>query len=91
LSLFATRIPFDFVEERCTLAAHSVVVNSNFTAAVFLRAFAAAKSRPAVLYPCVTLAPPPLPDDDVMRQLRGQVVFVSINRLQRRRAVLHAV
>jgi alpha-1,3/alpha-1,6-mannosyltransferase len=86
----STRIPFDFVEERCTLAANAVVVNSNFTAGVFVRAFAAATSRPEVLYPCVTLAPPPPPDDDVMRQLRGQVVFVSINRLERPRAVLHA-
>jgi alpha-1,3/alpha-1,6-mannosyltransferase len=40
------RIPFDFAEERCTLAADTVVVNSNFTAAVFARAFASADTRP---------------------------------------------
>ena len=42
-------MPFDFVEERCTLAAHAVVVNSNFTASVFLSAFKSASKQPKVL------------------------------------------
>ncbi len=78
--LLNTRIPFDSAEEHCTLAAHSVVVNSNFTKSVFMRAFPAAKRAPSVLYPCVTLAPSPKPDDEVLKQLRGRTVFLSINR-----------
>jgi hypothetical protein len=33
-----------------------------------------------VLYPCVTLAPPPQPDESTMTALAGRIVFLSINR-----------
>ena len=74
------RVPFDSAEEHCTLSAHAVVVNSKFTKTVFMRAFPAAKREPGVLYPCVTLAPSPKPDGEVLKQLRGRTVFLSINR-----------
>jgi glycosyltransferase involved in cell wall biosynthesis len=45
-----------------------------------MRAFPAAKRQPSVLYPCVTLAPSPKPDGEVLAQLRGRTVFLSINR-----------
>ena len=45
-----------------------------------MRAFPAAKREPSVLYPCVTLAPSPKPDGEVLKQLRGRTVFLSINR-----------
>lgn len=85
------RIPFDFVEERCTLAADAVVVNSNFTASVFLAAFKSASKEPKVLYPCVSLAPPPAPDPGTVRDLRGRVVFVSINRYERKKNISLAI
>ncbi len=62
-----------------------------------MRAFPAAKREPSVLYPCVTLAPSPKPDGEVLELLRGRTVFLSINRCEsgyvrrRRRCLRRAV
>jgi len=64
------RAPLDALEQFSTGCAHSVLVNSKFTAAVFARTFTrlhARGMRPAVLYPAVDIdafaavPPPPSP------------------------------
>jgi alpha-1,3/alpha-1,6-mannosyltransferase len=55
------RLPFDLIEEVTTLLADKIVVNSQFTAGMFVQTFRlACGTRPDVLYPCVSI-------DDALR------------------------
>lgn len=85
------RIPFDLLEETTTGLAHHIVVNSNFTRGVFLRTFKLLSGflhmDPSVMYPCIELGPdhdvaPRGPDDGT-----GKIIFLSINRYEKKKAV----
>lgn len=90
------RAPIDWLEERTTISADLVLVNSKFTQQVYSRTFKAAKSTPAVLYPCVVppteaqleeakqAYPLQLPED-LQKFVRSGPVFVSINRFERKK------
>ena len=60
------RLPFDWLEEFSTGAAHALVVNSRFTRDQFRTAFASLRDRtlPVVVYPCVDTRVDHLIDDD---------------------------
>jgi alpha-1,3/alpha-1,6-mannosyltransferase len=82
------RVPFDLLEETTTALSDHILVNSNFTRGVFLSTFHWIRRilgiEPSVLYPCIELGP----EDAVSpRKPDGKVVFLSINRYERKKAV----
>lgn len=89
------RVPFNTLEETSTGLAHHILVNSNFTKGMFLSTFtwlrSVLKIEPSILYPCIELGP----DAAVApRKPDGKVVFLSINRYERKKAIalaLHAL
>lgn len=83
------RRPFDSFERSTTAMAHEIVVNSTFTRGVVQRTFGSALAgrELQVLYPCIDVPPAsaPAPSAD------GSILFVSINRFERKKAVELAV
>lgn len=84
------RIPFDVAEEVTTALADRVVVNSKFTRGVYERTFRCVAKPAEVLYPCVPLAQfqdvPPIDATPA-----GEIVFLSINRFERKKGIDLAV
>ena len=85
------RLPFDVVEEVTTAVADRVLVNSIFTQRVYDRTFRLGLVRRAtVLYPCVRLEGfMDVPEIDV--KAGGELVFLSINRFERKKGIDLAV
>jgi alpha-1,3/alpha-1,6-mannosyltransferase len=92
-SLFKSlyRYPFDFIEEVTTGLADMVVVNSEFTQGVYKRTFQRISRAPGVLYPCVPLNPViDLPGRSNTWK-NNELVFLSINRFERKKAIHLAI
>eukprot|EP01029_Cantina_marsupialis_P028203 TRINITY_DN775854_c0_g1_i1.p1 TRINITY_DN775854_c0_g1~~TRINITY_DN775854_c0_g1_i1.p1 ORF type:complete len:484 (-),score=110.10 TRINITY_DN775854_c0_g1_i1:113-1471(-) len=91
------RFPFDYIEEKTTSWAHTILVNSHFTKHTFEETFKSIKKAPEVLYPCIKI----LPDDfaviedniseSVREAMNAKTVFVSINRYERKKKIEIAV
>ena len=98
----AYRLPFDLLEEVCTGAASRVVVNSAYTASVYASSFPLLRHRPppAVLHPCIDVKPWAEMWGGTRAGTRasssadgadGDVVLVSLNRFERKKALELAV
>jgi|EP00945_MAST-04E_sp_MAST-4E-sp1_P002127 alpha-1,3/alpha-1,6-mannosyltransferase len=86
------RYPFDRVEEFTTGMSDLVVVNSKFTKNVYKKTFTRLTDVPGVLYPCVPLTPvEDLPQGRSKAWGKDDVVFLSINRFERKKAIHLAV
>jgi alpha-1,3/alpha-1,6-mannosyltransferase len=85
------RFPFDWLESWSTGCADGLVVNSKFTRGIFYEAFPRLDWVDArVVYPCVDVegAEKELKDE---RLWKGEKVFLSINRFERKKDVGLAV
>lgn len=88
------RLPFDFLEGYSTSKAHSLLVNSRFTRAVFAKSFSGIASTPRVVYPCVDTHPPasPLPiESPTHKHLNSSHLILSINRFERKKNISLAI
>ena len=98
------RLPFDLLEEACTGCASIVLVNSDYTAAIYAAAFnflrpirqLVGASLPTVLHPSIDLkANGPMPWPTVALDADAPpLTLVSINRFERKKALelaLHAL
>lgn len=92
----AYRKPFNYIEEVTTGTSDVLVVNSNFTKAVFHKTFAhLADIDPTVIYPCVDVeghnkAPTPATEvasQDVQKFFGANKFFLSLNRFERTKNV----
>ncbi len=89
------RVPFDSWESWTTGLSDSIVVNSNFTKAVFGDAFPELRSRsPAVVHPCVdtkeveiTNGTQPAKNGKTKPLWAGKRVLLSINRFERKKDI----
>ncbi|KAK9461576.1 uncharacterized protein V1516DRAFT_621896 [Lipomyces oligophaga] len=87
------RIPFDILESICTASADTVLVNSKFTQSVFQQAFSSISTIPQVVYPCVSVDPPPPVDQKLLEGLlqSGKSSVVSVNRFERKKNIELAI
>ncbi|KND00720.1 uncharacterized protein SPPG_03836 [Spizellomyces punctatus DAOM BR117] len=89
------RLPVDFLEEQTTRMADKIVVNSRFTAGVFMRAFPSIKQAPDVLYPGVPLKSyckeVNTADPTVIPLMSEQQLLLSINRFERKKNIELAI
>lgn len=85
------RVPFNALEECTTAMAHEIVVNSAFTRGVFCKTFKAIAGwlgvTPGVLHPCIDLGPENAFPAEPQPSTPGRIVFLSINRYERKKAV----
>lgn len=85
------RVPFDFVEQLTTAASDRVVVNSQFTKGVYKKTFTVVAKEAGVLYPCVALDDLVAISSQPSPAEHGQIIFLSINRFERKKAIDLAV
>ena len=98
------RAPFNWLEERTSLAAHRILVNSKFTMRVFHETFRTAAAPPEVLYPSINLEQydafeanaevfkaSALAAGPLGRALTEATCFVSINRFERKKNIALAL
>jgi len=89
------RAPIDWVEEWTTGMAHSVLVNSNFTKRTFADTFKSLQITPGVLYPSLIFDAldkvDPMVDIDRLVPAEPEIVFLSINRFERKKNLKLAV
>lgn len=89
------RIPFDIFEQFTMSAADCVVVNSNFTRAIYHKTFKFLKNDPDVIYPCVDLSLQPIEESDqefLSALLRpNERYYLSINRYEKKKNILLAL
>lgn len=88
------RAPLDFLEERTTARADSILVNSKFTRRVFKETFKSIEVMPTVLYPSLDTK---YFDETVVSDIDSDVgpldlspeaiVFLSINRFERKKNI----
>jgi alpha-1,3/alpha-1,6-mannosyltransferase len=84
------RLPFDWIESWSTGCSDGIVVNSKFTRSVFGQAFPRLKHRePRVVYPCVnsTASEDTVELDGSQSIFKGDKIFLSINRFERKKDV----
>jgi len=95
------RIPLNALEQWSTGAAHSILVNSEFTKSIFSETFTRLAKRgiePYVLYPAVKIPEESVLEDmklkwreslpkDVVTMIEDGPVFVSINRFERKKNI----
>lgn len=88
------RIPLDFVEEKTTARADSILVNSKFTRRVFKETFKSITTMPTVLYPSLdtkyfdqTVVSDSDPDVGPLNLPDEAIVFLSINRFERKKNI----
>eukprot|EP00053_Salpingoeca_punica_P010430 m.93758 g.93758 ORF g.93758 m.93758 type:complete len:404 (-) comp15384_c0_seq1:124-1335(-) len=84
------RKPLDWFEQYTTGCAHHVMVNSQFTGGVFQKTFRSLTIRPNVVYPSLNFEAfdkTDIPKADVP----GQIVFLSLNRYERKKNLLLAI
>jgi len=82
------RFPFDLLEKYSTLQAHKILVNSKFTAQMFLDALNVEASKcPDVLYPSVkiTFDKPFIQSDQIYKSI------LTINRFERKKDIFIAI
>ncbi|XP_065834826.1 alpha-1,3/1,6-mannosyltransferase ALG2-like [Oscarella lobularis] len=90
----AYRLPLDWVEEKTTGMAHAILVNSSFTADTYLRSFPSLKKRPEILYPSLNFSAfdaKPAPPSANLLPPSAHVVFLSINRYERKKNLVLAL
>ncbi|EEB07931.1 mannosyltransferase complex subunit Alg2 [Schizosaccharomyces japonicus yFS275] len=85
------RIPFDWIEEESIRVADRIVVNSNFTASVFKKAFPRIKKPVRIIHPCVDTTGKckntfPLPQAILERN-----ILISVNRFEKKKDINLAV
>lgn len=91
------REPLNWLEEYTTCQGKKVFVNSKFTSEVFMRTFKSAVREPEVLYPSLATekfdTAEPLSLDTLIPVLLppGAVIFVSLNRFERKKNIGLAV
>ncbi|KJE96604.1 alpha-1,3-mannosyltransferase ALG2 [Capsaspora owczarzaki ATCC 30864] len=94
------RSPIDWLEERTTGLADTVLVNSKFTAGVFNATFRSLQHiRPQVVYPAINVAAFGSADDNGGGRPRGfarlalapNTTFLSINRFERKKNLMLAL
>ncbi|TPX64214.1 hypothetical protein SpCBS45565_g06071 [Spizellomyces sp. 'palustris'] len=89
------RLPVDFLEEQTTRMADKIVVNSRFTAGVFMKAFPSIKRAPDVLYPGIPLKSyckeVNAADPTVIPLISEQQLLLSINRFERKKNIELAI
>jgi alpha-1,3/alpha-1,6-mannosyltransferase len=87
------RYPLDWLEEKTTGMANTVLVNSKFTAETYANAFKSLTNQPAVLYPSLNFkafdAKPDPPKDWFPPSTK--TVFLSINRYERKKNLVLAL
>ncbi|KAK3090589.1 hypothetical protein FSP39_012936 [Pinctada imbricata] len=89
------RRPLDWLEEKTTGMADCVLVNSKFTAGIFRQTFTSlGHISPQVLYPIPDFStldkPVDPPSDDLIPQNK-EIVFLSINRYERKKNLALAI
>jgi len=87
-------MPFDWFEDVATAMADRVVANSKFTAGVVENTFvqtSALHSPVSVVYPCVQVLNRALDSVTQKRDAQSPLVFLSINRFERKKALHIAV
>ena len=91
------RAPIDWFEEKTTGQADCVLVNSKFTASVYLKTFTTLRYHPpTVLYPSVNFESfTPLSNESIDLSLpKAKMLFLSINRYEKKKNLalaLHAL
>ena len=87
------RYPLDWLEEKTTGMANTILVNSKFTANTYVNAFKSLTNQPAVLYPSLNFkafdAKPEPPKDWFPPSTK--TVFLSINRYERKKNLVLAL
>ena len=74
--------------------AHAILVNSSFTADTYLRSFPSLKKRPEILYPSLNFSAfdaKPAPPSANLLPPSAHVVFLSINRYERKKNLVLAL
>ena len=94
------RLPFDFIEGYTTSKAHSLLVNSNFTRAIFAKSFSGIAATPRVIYPCVNTHPPQThllllgtdtENEEHLTPAHSANLILSINRFERKKDIALAI
>lgn len=89
------RTPLNWLEELTTGMAHVLMVNSNFTARIFGETFTGLTVVPDVLYPSLNFTAfdvePDMATIDELVPKTAKVVFLSINRFERKKNLKLAV
>eukprot|EP00466_Bigelowiella_natans_P007511 jgi/Bigna1/58578/fgenesh1_pm.115_\ len=89
------RLPFDLLEQSGTAAADTILVNSAFTANVFKATFRFLGGRQLqILYPSVSIPTQHslmTAGASVGKDLKGTIIFLSINRFERKKNLALAI
>lgn len=82
------RVPIDFLEARAMGKADRILVNSQFTAEIFLQTFPLCRVVPEVVYPGVAAI-----SGEIARETpqEGEILLLSINRYERKKNVMLAL
>ena len=87
------RYPLDWLEEKTTGMAHTILVNSKFTANTYTNTFKSLTTQPAVLYPSLNFEAfdvnPEPPKDWFPPSVK--TIFLSINRYERKKNLMLAL
>lgn len=88
------RLPLDWLEERTTACAHTILVNSHFTLGVFASTFKSIKKLPQVVYPSINTA---VFDNTETIELKDIIdedlstYILSVNRFERKKDLCLAI
>lgn len=88
------RLPFDYLEEKTTDMAHTILVNSKYTQSVFTQSFPSIHRIPFILYPsinCKEYDKVPETPSSLIEVLKGKRFVTSINRFERKKNIMLAV
>ncbi|XP_035204411.1 alpha-1,3/1,6-mannosyltransferase ALG2-like [Stegodyphus dumicola] len=88
------RLPLDWLEEKTTGMADTILVNSNFTAKVFRQTFPSLKHvKLEVVYPTINVNSilRPLPNSDLEVKTDATTIFLSLNRYERKKNISLAI
>ncbi|XP_015918601.1 alpha-1,3/1,6-mannosyltransferase ALG2 [Parasteatoda tepidariorum] len=88
------RLPLDWLEEKTTGLADTVLVNSNFTAQVFKKTFSSLRElNIKVIYPTIDVNAllRPIQDAELEIKTKATTIFLSINRYERKKNISLAI
>lgn len=88
------RVPFDYLEEKTTDMAHTILVNSRYTQSVFSQSFQSIRRIPSILYPsinCSEYDKKPETESILTEKLNGKTFITSINRFEKKKNIMLAV
>jgi alpha-1,3/alpha-1,6-mannosyltransferase len=82
------RLPFDYLEEKTTSMADSILVNSKYTQDVFKSEFKSIKMETKILYPAINLKNYDLvPKEKPTVDLSNKIAITSVNRFEKKKNI----